>query len=365
MSSQHLVGSVGLGGVNREADRSEVRFLLDMHLFSNTRLRGACAAEGLLDATGSLIDDPDPIAAAMTGSAIVQFQKIVMRWSRCDGLVEPRGLTWGGLTGSKGPGNAAPIDVTPALPTIGAALGNAGFKAFNQGAYSSTAMGYRWDSNKDKKVDETDAYATISQQGCLLCSLTMAATGIGRPTSAWPTGVLPRDLTPIHVNTIAKNNRCYFSGGLDSKELSPLLGMTIKRYGPGYEHTIPANPVDQIDGHFGAGGVVVAHVDYKNNSKHSHNSDGDHWILITNTVSGAGLRHYDAIDPSGGSVMGMSKNSASAHRDFDFWFKQLEDPNYNYKKGYLFGIPSPQANYERRTFQQNYRMVRYCLMSAA
>ncbi len=317
MTQEHLTCSVGLGGINLSKDLTEVRFLLDMQIYGNSRFRDACSGAGLLNGDGlSLKQDPDPTSAAFTGSAVVQFQNKVLYWGldRCDGRVDPKGKTWTGLTGSVGPGNTAPIDVTPALPAIGDALGNGGFQVYNQGAYSSVDMGYRYDSNKDKTVDETDAFAKISQQGCLLCSLTMAATGIGRPTTAWPQGLLAKDLTPIHVNNIAKEKNCYFSGGLNSKTLIPWLGMKVERYGPGYENAIPANPVNQIDGHFGAGGVVVAHVDYKNNSKHSHNSDGDHWILIRNTVSGGGLRHYDALDPSGGVLMGMSKNSASSHR---------------------------------------------------
>jgi hypothetical protein len=190
MTSEHLTCSVGLGGVNLPTDLNEVRFLLDMHIFGNSQFRQYCAEAGLLGADGmSLKPDPDATSAAMTGSAVVRFQNKIMRWStdRCDGRVDPRGKSWTALTGAVGGGNIAPTDVTSALPAIGAALSNAGFKAFNQGAYKTQTLGYK---NKGKDV-------TISQEGCFLCTMTMAATGIGRPTSVWPSGVLANQLTPV------------------------------------------------------------------------------------------------------------------------------------------------------------------------
>ena len=143
--------------------------------------------------------------------------------------------------------------------------------------------------------------------------MTMAATGIGRPTSVWPSGVLANQLTPVHANDIAKNNQCYTSGGLNPFKLAPLLGMKIQRFVPNapkkWEQPLPADPVAHVDGHIGSGGVVAAHIDYKD--KHSDDfTRGDHWVLITNKASDGGFRDYDALDPSGGHTMGMSKNLA-------------------------------------------------------
>ena len=360
MSDTQLTGSVGLGGMNLPADVVEVRFLLEMHIFSNVQLRDACWDAGLLDPTGLFLkEDPDIMSAAITGSAVVQFQHIILRWRlrSCDGRVDPgpRGKTWNKLTGALGPANTVAMDVAPAMPAISDALSNAGFKAYNQGAYKSETLGY-----KNKKGGDV----TISQQGCFLCVLTMAATGIGKITSAWPKGVLPKDLTPVHANRIAKKHNCYSSAGLNPFTLAPLLGMSIKRYGKGkWDTPLPANPTDHVDGHIGSGGVVAAHVDYKD--KHRDHSVGDHWILVTNKSSDSGLKHYDAIDPAGGVWMGMSKNGASNMRDNDFLIEFLADPTKTYDKAYLFGIPSSKSSQSRQKAQGNYRMVRYCLLSPA
>ncbi|WP_439522109.1 hypothetical protein [Marivita sp.] len=356
MTQEHLTCSVGLGGINLSKDLTEVRFLLDMQIYGNSRFRDACSGAGLLNGDGlSLKQDPDPNAAAFTGSAVVQFQQKVMWWSldRCDGRVDPRGKTWTALTAAVGAGGIAPVDVTPTLPAIGDALSNAGFKAYNQGSYKTQTLGYQ---NKGKDV-------TISQEGCFLCTMTMAATGIGRPTSVWPAGVLAKDLTPVHANDIAKNNACYTTAGLNPFALAPLLGMKISRFGlEKGDSPLPANPVAHVDGHIGAGGVVAAHVDYKD--KHEGDfTKGDHWVLITNKASDSGFRDYDALDPSGGAKMGMSKNLAVNPRELDYFLKWLNDYSFQYKKGYLFGIPSPKSGIERQEFQKNYRMVRYCLLS--
>lgn len=355
MSMVHLTCSVGLGGVNLPTDLHEVRFLLDMHIFGDSRFREHCANAGLLAADGfSLMPDPDPSSAAITGSAVVQFQNKTMFWTleRCDGRVDPRGKTWTALTGAVGPGNINPVDSGPVMNPIRDALGNAGFKAYNQGAYTSEKLGYQRDGND----------VTIAQEGCFLCVLTMAATGIGRPTSSWPKGLLAKDLTPIHANKIAKDNNCYSSEGLNPFSLVPLLGMSIERFGAGrWDKPLPANPTDHAEGHIAAGGVVAAHVDYKD--KHSDKSLGDHWVLVTNKASGSGLHHFDAIDPSGGVWMGMSKNSAACMRDTDLLTDWLADPSKEYHRAYLYGLPSPNSSTQRQAYQSNYRMVRYCLLS--
>ncbi|MEN8656701.1 MAG: hypothetical protein ABF313_01505, partial [Marivita sp.] len=60
MSMVHLTCSVGLGGINLSTDLSEVRFLLDMHIYGDSRFREECANAGLLAADGfSLMPDPD------------------------------------------------------------------------------------------------------------------------------------------------------------------------------------------------------------------------------------------------------------------------------------------------------------------
>ena len=355
MSMVHLTCSVGLGGVNLTADLEEVRFLLDMHIYGNSAFREHCSVAGLLAPDGtSLSPDPDPSSAAITGSAVVQFQNKLLWWSieKCDGRVDPRGKTWTALTGAVGPGNINPVDSGPVMDPIRDALGNAAFKAYNQGAYKSEKLGYKRDGKE----------VSIAQEGCFLCVLTMAATGIGRPTSSWPKGLLAKNLTPIHANQIAKDNNCYSSYGLNPFTLSPLLGMSIERFGSGeWDKPLPANPTDHAEAHIAAGGVVAAHVDYKD--KHSDISLGDHWVLVTNKVSGTGLHHFDAIDPSGGVWMGMSKNSAACMRDTDLLTDWLGDPTKTYHRAYLFGIPSPNSSAERQKYQSNYRMVRYCLLS--
>lgn len=135
MSMVHLTCSVGLGGFNLPTDLEEVRFLLDVHIFGDSRFREHCANAGLLTADGfSLMPDPDPNSAAITGSAVVQFQNKIMFWAfeKCDGRVDPRGKTWTALTGAVGPGNINPVDSGPVMNPIKDALGNAAFKAYNR-----------------------------------------------------------------------------------------------------------------------------------------------------------------------------------------------------------------------------------------
>lgn len=351
-----LSASVGYGGVNIPKDVEEVRLLIERHMMTNIMFNYELEG-GELTMAGSLLP-----GVGILSSAIHVFQKTVMRKpdSWADGLVARKGQTWTALSGQIGSAYVLPTFVETVAPQVGASLGNVGnFQKFRQGA-NTARMEHRTDTNGDGVTDKNDAWATIATHGCCLCTLTMAATGIGRPTKYWPAGLLAKDLTPHIANKIVVEGGGYVEAeGLKTDYVPGLFGMKVERYGPRYDHAIGPNALDLIDGHLADGNPVAAHVDYRRGT-----SKGDHWILITNKNNDP-LNGYDAIDPASGTKMKMTKYSAANGREFDFFMKKLNNSNYSYEPGVLYGVPSAAGacSERQRNKQRDYRMVRFLLLS--
>lgn len=372
-----LAGSVGFGGMNRYADVSQVTDLINLNLVYKAAYRNACAAQGLLDGFGELKPDTPEYAPGGGGQydlpnlneAIRQFQIVGMgrNESWADARVDPNGQTWRSLLGTLSSGHIAPNSL-PA-PTGRARGIHNGFSIFSQGDFREL-LGHRWDSNRDDIVNEYDAWAHLDEKGCCLTVITMAATKLGKPQSCWPKGLLPKDLSPSDVNKIALNNQGYSEfGGLITTRVPVLLGMKANRYGSNYKDPLPLPVAGFIDGILNAGHAVAAHVDYSGSSR------GDHWVLITNKVQ-SGLKAYEAIDPSGGYVMGFSKNSNARELAFekttlarDAKIKAIQEANktakkkakvpepYSFKVGHLWGMAAPNASLSRKEKQNKYRLV--------
>ena len=355
-----LSASVGYGGVNVSKDVEEVRLLIERHMMAD--LLFSYAIDGAqLSMAGMLLP-----GNGVLSSAIQIFQTDVMGKSEswADGLVSPGKQTWKALTGQVGSARINPMAASVLNPKIGLALGMVDkYQKFRQGD-NTQKLGHRYDSNDDDKVDENDAWASIASHGCCLCTLTMAATGIGRPTKHWPKGLLAKDLIPDTANQIVKDGGGFYeTGGLSTKDVPGLFGMSVQRYGPDYENNIDENALSLIDAHLANGNPIAAHVDYRRKQNYK-GSKGDHWILITNKCNDP-FRHYDAIDPASGTKMGMTKYSANNQRDFDLFMKKLNNDAFSYQPGVLYGVPSATGvcSERQRNKQKNYRMVRFLLLS--
>ena len=342
--------SVGRNGVNRYSDTKRIQLLLNEHYFE----KPAFQAE-LNGSVGGLLEE-DGKCGDRTITAIRSFQMIVMGKSAAwaDGRVDPGGKTWSALSGNVDVDAIVPAYFTDEIAGIvGDALGNCGpYTPFNQGAYGAD-LGFTslYDSDGDGTKDRV---STIATHGCLLCTLTMAATAIGARTQWWPTGLRPQNLTPPKANEILKKSGAFGSNyTLNTNNACPALGMDMDQYG--YNTEIPPNSLDLIRGHIAGGNPVAAHVDYKNSTKASDDA-GDHWVLITQAVGG-GLIEFEALDPAGGKVMYF--HSVSALND-----------RYQYgtggsRRGVLFGVAGTGVSDRQRRKQMNYIVQRFILLSTA
>jgi hypothetical protein len=339
--------SVGKNGVNRHGDTKRIQILINQHYLEKPKYQAEIDA-----AIGGLLVE-DGICGINTQTAIRSFQMVVMQksaaWS--DGRVDPGGQTWKALSGNTEVDNIVPVYFSDQIKAVVAdTLATSGpYRPFNQGKYSGTHLGHstRYDSNKDGKITEDDKFSTISRHGCLMCTLTMAATAIGNRTRHWPKTLAPQDLTPLTANKILKESGAFGSNHtLWVPTACSALGMDHVQYG--YDTTIPHNALDLIRGHIATGNPIAAHVDYYGDD------GGDHWVLITKAISG-GLLEFEGIDPSGGNVMYFHSISALSDR-------------YHYhtagsRPGVLFGVGGPQSNPKRRAKQMNYIVQRFVLLS--
>ncbi|MCK0149610.1 hypothetical protein MWU54_06225 [Marivita sp. S6314] len=359
-----IKASVGPGGVNNEADVKEVRMLIERHMMGNHVFNFEINEAGL--ARGNSLY-PE---IGVLESALVIFQQIVMGYTAdfADGFVQARkrDKTWLALTGQVGSDGITPVALNSVSAAVGDALGNAGaFKMFCQGHFTEK-LGHRYDSNKDKKVTLEDRKASIASHGCCLCTLTMAATGIGRPQPFWPKNLLAKDLTPSIANKIVKDNGGYTMTGLHTSLVPGLFGMTVKRYGGGgYENSIGPNAIALIDSHLAQGYPVAAHVDYKDRAR-GDDSAGDHWVLIVRK-NGGPIYQYETIDPASGTIMHMCTHENT--REYEYMTEKLlsdmRDKKFSYQPGVLFGRASPvgKCSEKQRNKQDAYRMVRFLLLS--
>lgn len=337
--------SVGKNGINRHSDTKRVQMLVNEHYLEQP------AFQSELDGSvgGLLVEDGK--CGDRTITAIRSFQMIVMgksaKWS--DGLVEAGGQTWRALSGN--------VAINAIVPTyfnddiagiVGDALGNCGpYVPFSQSDYGAD-LGFTslYDSDGDGVKDRV---STIATHGCLLCTLTMAATAVGARTQWWPAGLKPQNLTPPKANEILKKSGAFGTNyTLNTNTACPALGMDMDQYGHGTE--IPPNSLDLIRGHIAGGNPVAAHVDYKKGDS------GDHWVLITKAVGG-GIIEFEALDPAGGKEMYFHSISSLNDR-------------YHYgtggsRRGVLFGVAGTGASENQRRKQMDYIVQRFILLSMA
>jgi hypothetical protein len=272
----HNIGqSVGQNGLNREDDVKIVQRLLN----------AAFRREEALRASGLELLSSDGRCGPRTVAAIEHFQRLVLRWSgpAVDGTVNPGKQTWKALNGNVASNHHIAPRAVPRPAQVD------GYGAYRQGDFH------------DVKLGEGDL--RISGYGCLLCTLTMAATSVGNPTNHWkPDGLLPHDLTPPLANEIMTRAGAFSGSLLKISIAAKSLGMSCHEYGmrPGaWDDELVANDLSKIEDNLLQDNPVAANVDYKGSAQ------GDHWILLTRRI-GSGL--FGGIDPAYGRALTLTKS---------------------------------------------------------
>jgi hypothetical protein len=290
---------VGAKGINNKPDVKVIQELLNAARENNSKFKAA--------GINRLKEDGD--IGPKTISAISAFQEKVLGWkgAAVDGTVHPNRTTWKSLNGNVGSarGEQSSQDVC-VLPMF------AGYVMIRQGDFSSTQLG--------------SGSLNVSGHGCALCTLTMAATAIGTPTTHWPKHLRPRDLQPPQANDIIKAAGGFSGSNLFMGVAAGALGMTWDEFGRdkfGRDKDLKASEVSWVDSHLAAGFPVAGHVDY-----YSSNI-GDHWILIVQRRPDG---TFVAIDPAYGQRVTLTKAPQSSLRD------PKGGPRTDaIKKGVLFG----------------------------
>ncbi|MEJ6401467.1 hypothetical protein V8J85_01110 [Yoonia sp. 2307UL14-13] len=362
-----IVQAVGKGAPNDKGDTGVVQDLLNCWMANDPQFKAACEGK-------TLIVDRD--CGPLTVAAITAFQSIVMRWrpDSCDGRIDPHGKTWIKLNG-----NVANAHAIPFLPVTreiaGLAGASVGFQSFafdpfggNQSfappaghGASAGKMAAKAGKQTNKTADDPVAFKqrdyattnlgkgtkTISQWGCTLCSLTMAATAIGSRTKHWPAGLQPADLTPIKANEILKKGGAFQTGSsaMAVAAGARALGMKAVEYGHG--NTALPTPDDgyaQIIGHLYGGGLVAVWVDYKDKKYTTDYKKalGDHWLLLT-SVTGDSIKALDPARKAKSITFGSCPPDGRTR-------------THNDEKAVLFGTSGDAA-------QLNYAVTRYILLS--
>ncbi len=319
--------SVGHGGTNLFRDVKNVQYLLNLNRMVDANFR-IHMPENL---------DMDGKCGQLTTDAIVNFQTKVVGFMYGDARVDPNGKTLRTLNG-----NIDTASETGLQPVSGSGVPNSNtttseYLTFNQGNYSNTNLGL--------------GTVSISAWGCTLCSLTMAATSVGSPTEHWPAGLLPKELTPIKANEIAKSGGA-FGAGKSSMTIGIAAEALGMKYDGGYGRyqDLTSADLSRLSAHVGAGKPVMAHVDYKDNSNHSSNDQGDHWILI---VQKFGDGSYKALDPAGGGTCTLRPPLADPVNT------RLADRGSGGKTAILAGWPDGSGSSK----QKKYNVVRFGLLS--
>jgi hypothetical protein len=314
---------VGAKGVNQQNDVKIIQELLNAARAKNPKFKAA----GIDPVPENGVIDPKTIGA------ISVYQEKVMGWkgSAVDGTVHPKRTTWKSLNGNVGSarGEQASGEVC-ALPMID------GYVMYRQGDFKSTLLG--------------SGGQNVSSKGCALCTLTMAATAIGTPTTHWPKGLQPRDLTPPQANDIIKAAGGFNGWLLKMREAAAALGMTWDEFGrdtdSGRLWDLKASHASWIESHLAAGFPVAGNVDYYDSNI------GDHWILIMRRRPDG---TFDAVDPSYGKVMTLTKAPMSSPAD------PKRGPRTDaIKKGVLFGWGQGGTSH-----QSDYVVVRFALLAPA
>ncbi len=319
--------SVGYGGTNLYRDVKNVQYLLNLNRMVDANFR--------VHMPENLVMDGD--CGQLTTDAIVNFQTKVVGFMYGDARVDPNGKTLRTLNG-----NIDTASDTSNAPVSGSGIPNTNtttseYESFNQGDYSHVTLGL--------------GSKTIKQWGCTLCSLTMAATSVGSPTEHWPAGLLPKDLTPVQANEIAKSGNA-FGSGKSSMTISIAAAALGMDYDGGYGRNTDLTSADlaRVSAHVGAGKPVLAHVDYWDNPNHSSSDAGDHWILI---VQKFGDGSYKALDPSGGGTCTLRPPLPDPVNT------RLSERGVGGRTAILAGWPNGSGS----TKQKKYNVVRFGLLS--
>lgn len=313
-----ITTSVGLKGLNSSAaDITIVQKLLNQHRDRNPAFKLAIG-----NPAGSPLGI-DGKCGKFTIEAITSFQKIIAKFSKPDGLIEPGKATWKKLNGN----------IPSSLHIVKRKAVN-GYSAMNQLDYKKTRTGH-------------SAKYNLSATGCAVTTLAMAATAIGSTTEHWPPDLTPRNLTPPQANNIFIKAKQFTGGDLIMRGGASALGMSYTEYGR--SSNLSQADLTKLNNHLSKGYPAAAHVDYKKSAS------GDHWILITKRNCDGS---YSAIDPLFGGEISLLTTSDSNAR----YTKERAAK----KTGVLFGgkeTHNPKAGPKTKKGQQNYIVVRFALLS--
>lgn len=233
-------------------------------------------------------------------------------------------------------------------------------RTYNQVAHPKAYVSFNQNVYKERiGKSETD---TIAKIGCLLTSLTMAATVFGKRSALWPPGLKPADLTPPDSNQILIAAGAFVGGALIVDRAAEALGMSCKQYGWSAavkNRVVPLSDTDfgKLVAHVDNGLPVIAHVDYfkaKYVTKDEYGEDrfhpsGDHWVLITHKENA----NFSAIDPAGGTRIVLGRNAEMSIRE-----SQLGS-----QVGWTRAVLWSEHLGVSTTSSKHYRVVRFGLLS--
>lgn len=380
-----IQASVGLNGTNQFNDVKVIQALLNE---ARDEVAAFKASTGVLSVDGK--------CGNITISAIVNYQSKVVHMARPDGRIDPGGATWKKLNGSGQ--TVADIPVmraehssidwwrdfffAPEETYLGKQVQstyeyfsdlftwnsddqeNSGtptatdvVRTYNQAGTPTEFKSYRQGNYKDLLGESGST--TISKTGCLLTSLTMAATVFGRRNQHWPPGLKPVDLTPPKANDIATKSGAFVDGTgiLFVERGAKALGMSCEQYGWDRVHGghIPLTGVDynKLCAHIDSGRPALAHVDYFKSWKDKKDKDGktsfhpagDHWVLITTKINAV----FTAIDPAYGKEITLTRDSEASVREREIgkqvgqtrailWSGAIGTSNNKYYRVVRFGL---------------------------
>lgn len=301
-----ITKSVGKTGSNRPPDVYIVQRLLNMARENYPAFKSNYPEEV----------PEDGVCETMTMEAIGAFQHYGLRWmkSSSDSRVDVNGKTWKALNGN--------VDLLVQIRSMTTIETLRTFEAFRQGDFKEN-LGF--------------GSRTISEWGCVMCCLTMAATAIGARTTYWSDypNLPPEKLTPSIVNAILKKAGC-FGAGQSTLSIGPAaMALGMLPDGPFRSST---NVIGVVNNHLAQGLPLLLHVDYKHspvmvpnpqyvagstvpaekpkeipkrdaagNIIWKNTYEGDHWVLL---VARSG-NSYTALDPSYGATVRFTSDVAS------------------------------------------------------
>jgi len=293
-----------------------------------------------------------------TIGAINAFQHTVLKFSKPDGTVEPGKSTWKAL--NRNVANSQQIKSTKSAQKPTAEHFISWFSRINVDTLSNQLDDLHMDltfaeygtsepsvqpfRQGDPRWGKTklghSPRASIHGYGCAMVSLAMASTYLGTPSSHWPAGLDPQDMTPLKTNNILKKAGAFAKSSymLVIVKGAEALGMKGEDSGVGKRLTYKNRSA--IDHTLRNGGLVMAHVDYKSSWT------GDHWILLTHLGSDG---TYQGIDPTYGKTITL--------------YSTPDTPIINEPHVLMYGRRSSMGAKTPESVS-NYRVVRYVTLAA-